>query len=992
MNDELTWHFDLAVIEWLLILALLVVLGFAGALLTRKYINQKQKNTSSADSDSLAKNWHSETSESVFESLEASTTGLSKEQTKIRLARFGPNKLAEAKTRGPLLRFICQFHNVLIYVLIVASAVTAMLEHWVDASVILGVVVINAIIGFIQEGKAENALKAIRQMLSPNATVIRESRQVTIRAQDLVPGDIVLLQSGDKVAADLRLFQLKGLQIQESALTGESVAIEKAIDPVTKESVIGDRRCMAFSGTLVTHGQGRGFVVATGAQTELGHISKLVSEVKSETTPLLRQIADFGRWLTISIAVISAATFAFGAWIRDYAVAEMFLASVSLAVAAIPEGLPAIMTITLAIGVQRMARHNAIIRKLPAVETLGAVSVICTDKTGTLTRNEMTLRKITTSGGVFELTGTGYDPDGTISFESHFLENTSLENYSLQNKSLDKNSQDTNEINPIESSVLIETLQAALLCNDASLELDEKTENDSSNKQYLVNGDPMEGALLVAGLKASLELQSVTNKYPRIDLIPFESEHRYMATLHHSDTEDAFIYLKGAPERVLEMCANQRCTGENQTVDNEPLESSYWLGQIDQMAQQGQRVLAIAVKTTNNSHRDLKFSDVENGMTMLGLFGFIDPPREEAIKAVEDCVNAGIRVKMITGDHGATARAIAQQLKLINSVDVLTGQELEKMNEDTLRSRVLDVDIYARVSPEHKLRLVNVLQGQGLIVAMTGDGVNDAPALKRADVGIAMGRNGTEAAKEAAEMVLADDNFATIVHSVKEGRTVYANLQKAFLFMLPNNGGEALVLIAAILFGFQQLPLTPVQILWVNMVTAVALELALAFEPPEKDIMMRRPRHANMPILTRYLIWRIVFVSLIMMAGTMGLFLWGMEQGESVEYARTVAVNTLVIFQIFYLFNSRYINASIFNWEGFTGNRYVLYATSILVLFQLGFTYLPFMQTLFGTVAINLNSWIFIVLAASSVLFLVEIEKLIVRNISLRKPGMQNGI
>ncbi len=976
MNDELTWHFNLAVIEWLLILAALVVLGFAGALLTRKYINQKQKNTSSADSDLLVKNWHSETSESVFESLEASLTGLSKDQANSRLSKYGPNKLAETKTRGPLVRFIYQFHNVLIYVLIVASAVTAMLEHWVDASVILGVVVINAIIGFIQEGKAENALKAISQMLSPNATVIRETRQVTIRAEDLVPGDIVLLQSGDKVAADLRLFQLKGLQIQESALTGESVAVEKVIDPVLQESVIGDRHCMAFSGTLVTHGQGKGVVVATGAQTELGHISKLVSEVKSETTPLLRQIADFGRWLTISIAVISAATFAFGVWVREYAVAEMFLASVSLAVAAIPEGLPAIMTITLAIGVQRMARHNAIIRKLPAVETLGAVSVICTDKTGTLTRNEMTVRKIATSGGLFELTGTGYDPDGTIS---------------LENNSLKKKSQDTKQINPEENPILIEILQAALLCNDASLELNEKTGNNQSNKQYLVNGDPMEGALLVAGLKASLDLETVVKKYSRIDLIPFESEHRFMATLHHSHTDDAFIYLKGAPERVLEMCVNQRCIGNDQILSNEPLESSYWLEQIDQMAQQGQRVLAIAVKTTNSSHPDLKFSDVENGMTMLGLFGFIDPPREEAIKAVEDCVNAGIRVKMITGDHGATARAIAHQLKFINSTDVLTGQELEKMSEDTLRTRVLDVDIYARVSPEHKLRLVNVLQDQDLIVAMTGDGVNDAPALKRADVGIAMGRNGTEAAKEAAEMVLADDNFATIVQSVKEGRTVYANLQKAFLFMLPNNGGEALVLIAAILFGFQYLPLTPVQILWVNMVTAVALELALAFEPPERDIMMRRPRHANMPILTPYLIWRIVFVSLIMMAGTMGLFVWGMEQGESVEYARTVAVNTLVIFQIFYLFNSRYMTASIFNWEGFTGNRYVLYAIGILVLFQLGFTYMPFMQILFGTVAINFNSWKYIVLVASSVLFLVELEKLIVRNMSLPKPGIQSG-
>ena len=989
MNEELAWHFDFAVIEWLFILVVLVLLGGVGAFLTRKYKKTKQANLQTGSSDPLAKTWHSETPESVFALIEATSIGLSKQQAQSRLAKFGLNKLAEAKTRGSLVRFIYQFHNVLIYVLIIASAVTAMLGHWVDASVIFGVVVINAIIGFIQEGKAENALKAIRQMLSLNATVMRDSHQVTISAEELVPGDIVLLQSGDKVAADLRLFELKGLQIQESTLTGESVAVEKLIDPVEKESVIGDRRCMAFSGTLVTQGQGKGVVVATGAQTELGHISKLVSEVKTETTPLLRQIATFGRWLTLIIAVISIATFAFGVWVRDYAMIEMFLASVSLAVAAIPEGLPAIMTITLAIGVQRMSHRNAIIRKLPAVETLGAVSVICTDKTGTLTRNEMTVRTITTSSGVFKLAGTGYDSHGTIS-----LENTSIENNSLDSMSSEKKSQDTKEINPEESPIFIETLQAALLCNDASLESNEKdTHNhNQSNEQYLVNGDPMEGALLIGGLKAHLDQKAIIDKYPRMDLIPFESEHRYMATLHHSDTGEGFIYLKGAPELVLEMCTDQRCIGDDQTDYNQPLEDSYWLDKIEEMAQQGQRVLAIAVKTTNTNHRDLEFSDVENGMTMLGLFGFIDPPREEAIKAIQDCVNAGIRVKMITGDHGATARAIAQQLHLINANDVLTGQELDQMSEDTLRTRVLDVDIYARVSPEHKIRLVKVLQGQDLIVAMTGDGVNDAPALKRADVGIAMGRNGTEAAKEAAEMALADDNFATIVQSVKEGRTIYANLQKAFLFMLPNNGGEALVLIAAILFGFQHLPLTPVQILWVNMVTAVALELALAFEPPEKDIMMRMPRHANMPILTPYLIWRIVFVSLIMMAGTMGLFLWGMEQGYGVEYARTVAVNTLVIFQIFYLFNSRYMTASIFNWQGFTGNRYVLYAIATLVLFQFGFTYLPFMQTLFGTVAINLNSWIYIALVASSVLFLVEIEKLIVRNINLQKSGIRNGI
>jgi magnesium-transporting ATPase (P-type) len=487
----------------------------------------------------------------------------------------------------------------------------------------------------------------------------------------------------------------------------------------------------------------------------------------------------------------------------------------------------------------------------------------------------------------------------------------------------------------------------------------------------------MEGALLVAGLKAGLDIEVEAKQYPRTDLIPFESEHRFMATLHHSHTGDAFIFLKGAPERVLEMCAHQR------TVDgDQPLDRNYWLARIEELAQQGQRVLAIAVKPVSCEQMELKFSDVENGLIMLGMFGLIDPPREEAIEAVQVCNKAGIRVKMITGDHGATARAIAQQLKLVNVDDVLTGQELELMSEDELRQRVQDVDVYARVNPEHKLLLVKLLQEQGLIVAMTGDGVNDAPALKRADVGTAMGQNGTEAAKEAAEMVLTDDNFASITHAIEEGRTVYDNLKKAIIFILPTNGGEALIILAAILFGFHKLPLTPVQILWVNMVTAVTLALSLAFEPPEQDVMRRPPRDAHGPILTHYLIWRVVFVSFIMMCGTMGLFLWEMKQGVSIEHARTVAVNTLVMFEIFYLINSRYITASVFNWSGLTGNRYVLFAIGILIIFQLGFTYLAPMQSLFGTIAIDFSMWLRILLVSSSVLFVVELEKCFVRRMN----------
>jgi magnesium-transporting ATPase (P-type) len=616
----------------------------------------------------------------------------------------------------------------------------------------------------------------------------------------------------------------------------------------------------------------------------------------------------------------------------------MFLAAVSLAVAAIPEGLPAIMTITLAIGVQRMAKRNAIIRKLPAVETLGAVTVICSDKTGTLTRNEMTVRTIVTANNMFEVGGTGYDPHGAIS---------------LSNK----------EALQEERALLSEAVRATVLCNDASLE--------QNNNEWLVHGDPMEGALLVAGLKAGLDIETEMKQYPRTDLIPFESEHRFMALLQEQGfivamTGDAFIFLKGAPEQVLEMCAKQK------TVDgNQPMDKNYWLTRIEEMAQQGQRVLAIAIKPISYEKMELQFSEVENDLIMLGMFGLIDPPRKEAIESIQACDKAGIRVKMITGDHGATARAIAGQINLVNADDVITGQEVGLMSEDQLRQRVQDVDVYARVNPEHKLLLVKLLQEQGFIVAMTGD-----------DVGTAMGYNGTEAAKEAAEMVLADDNFASIAHAVEEGRTVYDNLKKAILFILPTNGGEALIILAAIVFGFHQLPLTPVQILWVNMVTAVTLALSLAFEPHEKNVMQRPPRDAHEPMLSSYLVWRVAFVSIILMSGTFGLFLWEMDQGASVERARTVAVNTLVMFEIFYLFSSRYITASVFNWAGLTGNRYVLIAIGILIIFQLGFTYLSPLQSLFGTTGIDLTIWFYILLVSSSVLFLVELEKYFVRRMA----------
>jgi magnesium-transporting ATPase (P-type) len=866
-------------------------------------------------------------------------SGLRPEEVARRRQRFGPNLLPQPKRRGPLMRFLRQFHNVLIYVLLGSALLTVLLADYVDAAVIAGVVVINALIGFLQEGKAEKALDAIRNMLSLNAAVLRGGRRVTVPAEELVPGDIVFLQSGDKVPADLRLVEVKTLRIDEAVLTGESEAVEKSVAPVAEEAVPGDRFCMAYSGTLVTYGQGMGIVVETGAATEIGRISAMLAQVETLTTPLLRQMEGFGRWLTAAILAVSGATFLFGLLARGFPARDMFMAVVGLAVAAIPEGLPAIVTITLAIGVQRMAKRNAIIRRLPAVETLGSVTVICTDKTGTLTKNEMTARRVITAGRVFEAGGVGYDPRGGFSLKGR-------------------------EVSPDGFPELRELARAALLCNDAAVR-----EVDGN---WRLEGDPTEGALITLGLKAGLDPAFEREELPRADVIPFESQHRFMATLHHDHAGHGLIYLKGAPEVVLERCNRQRTDGED-----EPLDPPRWHERIAETAALGERLLAIAVRPLAVPQPRLDFSDTEGGFTLLGLVGMIDPPREEAVRAVKECHTAGIRVKMITGDHALTACAIGAQLAIGDGRTALTGAEIEAMSDEALRQRVLETDVFARASPEHKLRLVKALRAHGQVVAMTGDGVNDAPALKSADVGVAMGVKGTEAAKEAAEMVLADDNFASIAHAVEEGRTVYDNLKKAIMFILPTNGGQAGVIIAAILFGVT-LPITPLQILWVNMTTAVTLALALAFEPPEGDVMMRPPRDPKEPLLTGFLVWRIGFVSALLVGGALGLFLWELER-VSIEAARTAAVNLVMVGEAFYLFSSRFNYAPAFGRAGLLGNRYVPGAVGLMLLLQLAFTYLPVMQRLFGTAAIDVAAWARIGTFGAVVFALVELEKLLLR-------------
>jgi magnesium-transporting ATPase (P-type) len=883
--------------------------------------------------------WHSLSLDAICDALASTEQGLSQQVAQQRLTQYGHNRLAPTVIRGPLKRFFSQFHNVLIYVLLASAGVTAAIDHWTDSGVIVGVVFINALIGFIQEGKAEKSLDAIRNLLTSQAMVRRDGMNFLLPAEQLVPGDIVSLESGDKVPADLRLLQVKSLRVDESMLTGESIPVNKTTLAVGVNAALGDRCCLAYSGTLITYGTALGMVVATGDNTEIGHISSLLRKIPELTTPLLRQIAGFSQWLTVAILILASATFAYGWFIQHSSLTKLFMSAVSLAVAAIPEGLPAIMTITLAIGVQRMAKRNAIIRRLAAVETLGSVTVICSDKTGTLTCNEMTATSVFAINKLFTVDGIGYNPHG---------------NYKLAGVTT------TVEDHPH----LHELLRAAVLCNNARLEKKSGT--------WLVHGDPTEGALVTLALKAGLENEFLNREMPRIDSIPFESEHRYMATLHHDHSGHVFAFVKGAPERVLGMCSCQRLDGEDV-----PIDVGHWHQIMDELAGRGQRLLAVAFRTMPSTQKQIGFSDVETVLTLLGIVGMIDPPRPEAVKAVLKCQHAGIRVKMITGDHAATAVAIAGQLN-IGDDSVLCGNDLDRMTDSELKITIRNVDVFARTSPENKLRLVTALQADGHVVAMTGDGVNDAPALKRADIGVAMGKKGTEVAKETSEMVLADDNFASITHAVEEGRGIYDNLIKSIIFILPTSAGQALTIVAAIAMD-EILPITPVQILWVNLVTAVTLALTFAFEPPERNIMGRKPRKPNEPLLSAFLVWRILFVSLIMVTGSFGLFLFERSMETSIEEARTVAVNTLVMFEIFYVFNSRYLYHSVLNLHGLFGNWLTWLAVILIIIFQIAFTYWQPMQGLFGTVDIGSHTWRMIVAVASSVFVLVEIEKIFIR-------------
>jgi calcium-translocating P-type ATPase len=873
-------------------------------------------------------NWYSLDKDQCIHKLNSKESGLTALEAESRIKTYGYNQLDLKDSNSAIKRWLEQFNNFLIYILLLAAIITFHLDHWLDSGVILSVVFLNALIGFMQESKAVKAIEALKKMLSLKAYVIRDGQQSKIDAKFLVPGDIVTLRAGDKVPADIRLLSSKNLQLDEAILTGESMPQEKSAQFVASDDcVLSERKNMLYSGTFVNYGSATGITVETGKNTEIGRISSLLKNNKPFTTPLLKQLETFGRWLAAAILFISSLLFVFGVFIRNYPIDEMFMAAVAMAVSIIPEGLPAIITITLAIGVTRMAKRNAITRRLASVETLSCVSVICTDKTGTLTRNELTVNQIRLKNETLSVTGSGYNDGGLI-----------------------ENAQSSDELELF--------LNAAVLCNEAQLYKKEAT--------WSLAGNPMDGALLAMSLKGGVNQNNTLSDYPRLDLIPFDSSYKYMASLHHYDNQYNILFIKGAPEILL-----------NYQIDDD---NSMWQKSIDELASKGMRVLALAVSKVPSSQTSVEHEDIELGIKILGLVGINDPPRNHVLESIAECKNAGITVKMITGDHLLTAKAIGESIG-IDATHCLTGSDIDALNDQQLGEMVDKVNVFARTVPEHKVRLINALEAKNKIVAMTGDGVNDAPALQKADIGIAMGIKGTDVAKEASEMVLADDNFSSIKHAVVEGRNVYNNLKKALLFILPNDGAEGLSIFFAILFGLT-LPITPLQILWVNLVTAVTLALALAFETPENDLMLNMPRKPNEPLLSKLLVWRIVFVSLLFVSAMFSLFLYGTHNNMDIQIIRTMVVNVLVILEAVYLINCRHITASVLNKDGILGSMPVLIAIFLVILLQIAFTYLPFMQYFFKTKGLMLSQWGMITIISMAIFFIIEVEKMVLRRVN----------
>ncbi|WP_310600866.1 HAD-IC family P-type ATPase [Desulfobulbus sp.] len=911
---------------------------------------QPEQNGLSSASNPASKAWHTMDAATVLQALASGEAGLSVDQAGERLRLHGPNQI-KRKPKDSVLQLLWrQINNPLIWVLLASAGLAMLLGKLTDGLVVLAVVAINAVIGFIQEFKAGRAIEALSSMVPQNATVIRDGRNMMVPAVELVPGDLVLLAAGDSVPADMRIVSLKSLQVEEAALTGESVPVEKSVAPAEAGAVLGDRTCMVYSGTLVTSGTATAVVTGTGMGTELGRISDMLESTVDLETPLTKKLGEVSTWITIGIVLISAVILAIGVKRAldmgiplGAALKDTLVFAIALAVGAIPEGLPAVVTIALAIGVQRMARRNAIIRRLPAVETLGSTTVICSDKTGTLTCNEMTVTELVTPGHVCRVSGAGYDPKGDFTVDGGTVARLP--------EAFDR------------------LLTAAVLCNDATLA--------QENGQWTITGDPTEAALLVAAAKGGITSEQVTSRFPRLDAIPFASENQYMATLHGG--EGPMVAIKGALEAVFHRCrqANDDDLHRQMTAE------------MERMGADGMRVLALATKPWPAEKDHLAEEAVDGEFDFLGLIGMIDPPRAEAVEAIDACHRAGIEVKMITGDHRITAQAIGTRLHLAPEIRSVTGAELADMDEETLGATVRTTHIFARVAPEHKLRLVRALQADNHVVAMTGDGVNDAPSLKQANIGVAMGITGTAVSKESADIVLADDNFASIGAAVEEGRRVYDNLIKSLAFLLPTNLGLALILIYGIMFfpfdpatKVLLLPMLPTQLLWINLVASVALALPLAFEVKEPDVMIRPPRNPAAPLFNSFVVFRVVAVSVLMTWGTIALF--NMEYGQALAAgispelalakAQTIAVTFVIFFQIFYMIHCRSLKDNILT-IGMFSNPTIFWGIGVILALQALFIYLPFFQQVFRTEPLSFAD-IGLTAAASFLIFpAVSLEK-----------------
>ena len=881
--------------------------------------------------------FYQQTVEETLTNIDSTADGLNGSDATARLQKYGENALPQKPGKPAWMRFLAHFNDVLIYVLLAAALLKAVMGHWIDMSVILGVAVINALIGHIQESNAEKSLQSIRNMLSSEAVVVRQGSHETVPTTALVPGDIVVVRAGDRIPADLRVIEAHNLRVEEAILTGESTVVEKNTEALSGELPLGDRYNLLYSGTTVSSGGGKGVVVATGGDTELGHINQMMSDIEKHRTPLMVQMDKLGKTIFITILVMMAALFVFSILFRDMPVSELMLSLISLAVAAVPEGLPAIISIILSLGVQAMARHKAIIRKLPTVETLGAMTVICSDKTGTLTMNEMTVKAVITAQTTYRVEGDSYEPVGNI----HPID-------------------DPTPVTVAQGSLLERYLRTIDLCNDSQLMKDEQG-------LWKITGGPTEGALKVLAAKIPLPALDTEMR----SKIPFDSQYKYMSTLYRLGDEEV-ILITGAPDVLFRLCQFQ------QTDDGlQPFDQPYWESKIEEYAREGLRMVAAAWKPAADGQRELDHPDLQDGVILLGIAGMMDPPRPEAITAIADCLQAGIRVKMITGDHPQTAMSIGQMLGIGNAGSAITGRELEVMNDQQLSEAAQKYDIFARTSPEDKFRLVQALQSKQEVVGMTGDGVNDAPALKRADVGIAMGIKGTEVTKEAADMVLTDDNFATIARAVNEGRRVYDNLKKTILFIIPSNIAQGLLIIIALLAG-NLIPLTPVLILWMNMATSATLSFGLAFEAGEKNIMNRPPRKPNLHVMDGYAIWRVVFVGLMIAISAFVLEAWLQPRGYSAEFIRTVLLQTLVTAQWFYMLNCRVSDGFSLS-KGLLENKGIWIVSGVLLVLQLLIIYAPFMQMLFGTESLPFRYWVITFVIGFAMFLIVEAEKMLTR-------------